>query len=87
MIRTQQRRAGRPCLPKGWTSFSSKPDGKTTAHWYAASPYPVDVLKAEYGRSARPLCHTVVAATWTELHAEVAAQAELYGRLTDEVIE
>ncbi|MGW3951415.1 hypothetical protein ACWEKM_10830 [Streptomyces sp. NPDC004752] len=69
-------------MPKGWTSFSSKPDSTNTAHWYATSPYPVDALKAEYGRTAQPLCRTIAAATWSELHTKVAAQAQLYERLT-----
>lgn len=69
-------------MPEGWTSFSSKPDRTNAARWYATSPYPVNALKAAHGRTAHPLSHTVVAATWPELHAEVAAQAELYQRLT-----
>ncbi|MFF4749862.1 hypothetical protein ACWD5R_19815 [Streptomyces sp. NPDC002514] len=82
MTRTRQLKNGRPLLPEGWTSFSSQPDGTDAAHWYATSPYPVDALKAEYGRTALPLCRTVAAATWSELHAQVAGQAELYERLT-----
>ncbi|MFF4750629.1 hypothetical protein ACWD5R_18500 [Streptomyces sp. NPDC002514] len=82
MTRPQQHKGGRPQLPQGWTSFASTPDGKHTAHWYATSPYPVDALKEEYGQTAQPLCRTVTAATWSELHTEVAAQAELYERLT-----
>ena len=82
MTQSQQRTSTRPRLPKGWTSFSSQPDSNNAAHWYAASPYPVEALKAENGEAARPLCHTVSAATWSELNAEVAAQVELYERLT-----
>ena len=82
MTQAQQRESGRPLSPKGWASFSSNPDGANAAHWYATSPYRVEALKAEYGKTARPLCHTVAAATWSELNAEVAAQVELYERLT-----
>lgn len=84
MTWAQGRRSTPPRLPKGWTSFSSQPDSNNTTHWYAASPYPVESLKAENGTTAQPLCHTVTATTWAELQAEVAAQAELYGQLTGE---
>ncbi|MGW1052495.1 hypothetical protein ACWDBD_02140 [Streptomyces sp. NPDC001118] len=68
----------RSVLPEGWSSFRSNPDRTIPAHWYAASPYPVDALKAEYGKAAHPLCHTVAGESWEELCAEVAAQVSLY---------
>ncbi|MFF2845876.1 hypothetical protein ACFVT5_06045 [Streptomyces sp. NPDC058001] len=71
-------------LPEGWTAFSSQADSTHTTHWYATSPYPVEALKANNGEAAEPLCHTVTAATWAELHAEVTAQIELYEVLTGE---
>jgi hypothetical protein len=85
MTETQRHTSAHTPLPEGWISFASKPDGDNTVHWYATSPYPVDALKAEFGRTAQPLSHTVTAPTWPELHAEVATQAEMYQRLTGEV--
>jgi hypothetical protein len=87
MTDTRRRTNAHAPLPKGWKAFSSEPDGTNAAHWYATSPYPVDVLKEEYGRDAYELYPTVAAATWPELHAEVVAQAEMYKRLTCEVDE
>ncbi|MGW3956206.1 hypothetical protein ACWEKM_36080 [Streptomyces sp. NPDC004752] len=84
MTGAQQRKSGRMPLPKGWTFFSSQPDSINRAYWYVASPYPVDALKAQNGRTAQPLCHTVTAPSWSALQAEVAAQAELYERLIGE---
>ncbi|MFJ6656060.1 hypothetical protein ACIQNG_06800 [Streptomyces sp. NPDC091377] len=52
------------------------------SHWYATSPYPVAAIKAEHGRNAYELCHTVSADSWERLCADVRAQAELYAALT-----
>ncbi|MFJ6658184.1 hypothetical protein ACIQNG_17740 [Streptomyces sp. NPDC091377] len=54
------------------------------SHWYATSPYLVDAIKAEHGRNAYELCHTVASESWERLCADVRAQVELYKALTGE---
>ncbi|MFI1828783.1 hypothetical protein ACH41E_20380 [Streptomyces sp. NPDC020412] len=48
------------------------------SHWYATSPYPVDVLSEKYGKRAWELCSTVTGETWEKLRTEVETQEELY---------
>ncbi|MFD7549872.1 hypothetical protein [Streptomyces sp. NPDC059816] len=84
MTSGQQHTSKSATLPKGWTSFASRPDSQNATHWYATSPYPVGVLKREYGEAAAGLCHTVDAATLPELRAQVAAQVDVFRWLTGE---
>lgn len=70
-------------LPQGWGSFRSKNDHTPEKpHWYAVSPFAVEALKAEFGREAYGLLHTVHAKTWEGLRTEVFKQVALYRRLT-----
>lgn len=70
-------------LPKGWGSFCSRPDDKNPAHWYATAPYDADLVNDRHGlEGVSGLVQTVHAATWPELHVEVASQLSIVGKLS-----
>ncbi len=69
-----------PDLPEGWGCFVSEPDvGRgIPSHWYATAPYDAYALLIRHGALAGPLCSTVYADSYAELHAKVTEQAECY---------
>ncbi|NYI06096.1 hypothetical protein [Allostreptomyces psammosilenae] len=73
-------------LPAGWTAFFSKADPAVEGYWYAVAPYlAANLPPYKPGTDEQQtLSQTVVAYTWADLHEKVAAEVELYRKITDD---